>query len=215
MAKVIQQEAKVEKKALESAVKELADLQKMQKYAVKEEAKTNASYGTALRKFRQEEIAFLAAQARFERAKADLQVPSSRTTSWQVTLMYELQAYEDAREAAREHARQATEMLQEKNREVEWLRAQKAADDVSTLALINCSCGTDKTSHSANARPRSACSRAKPKFSHHPSHLSFEIACCIIARSLSALFFFMLLSVRSLGILWSFPSAYPFSTVVL
>ena len=42
-----------------------------------------------------------------------------------------MQAYEDAREAARDHAREATEMLQEKNREVEWLRAQKAADDVS------------------------------------------------------------------------------------
>ena len=38
-----------------------------------------------------------------------------------------------AREVAREHASQATEMLQEKNREVEWLRAQKAADDVSIL----------------------------------------------------------------------------------
>lgn len=42
-----------------------------------------------------------------------------------------LQAHETAREAAREHARQATEMLQEQNREVEWLRAQKGADDVS------------------------------------------------------------------------------------
>ena len=42
-----------------------------------------------------------------------------------------LQSFEDAREAAREHAQEATEMLQEKNREIEWLRAQKAADDVS------------------------------------------------------------------------------------
>ena len=45
------------------------------------------------------------------------------------------QAFEDAREAARDHAREATEMLQEKNREVEWLRAQKAVDDVSPFVL--------------------------------------------------------------------------------
>ena len=72
-----------------------------------------------MQKFHVEELAFLAAQAKFERAQADLQ------------------AHEDAREAAREHARQATEMLQEKTREVEWLRAQKAADDVSTLSYFD------------------------------------------------------------------------------
>lgn len=118
LAKVIQQEAKVEKRALEASVRELAELQKLQKYAVKEEAKANAAYGHALQKFHQEELAFLAAQARFERAKADLM------------------AHEDAREAAREHAQQATEMLQEKSREVEWLRAQKAADDREREAKI-------------------------------------------------------------------------------
>ena len=42
-----------------------------------------------------------------------------------------LQADEDARDASRNDARETTEMLQDKNREVEWLRAQKAADDVS------------------------------------------------------------------------------------
>lgn len=35
VAKVIKQEAKAEKEALASAVKELADLQKLQKYSVK------------------------------------------------------------------------------------------------------------------------------------------------------------------------------------
>jgi hypothetical protein len=136
LASIIKQEAKVEKKALEAAVKELAELQKLQKYAVKvssgsacvhslwlnaflqEEAKTNAAYGHALQTFHKEELIFLAAQAKFERAQADLQ------------------AHEDAREAAREHAQQATEMLQEKSREVEWLRAQKAADDVSAYQMI-------------------------------------------------------------------------------
>ena len=50
-------------------------------------------------------------------------------------VLSQFQAHEDAREAARDHAQQATEMLQEKSREVEWLRAQKAADDVS-LAIL-------------------------------------------------------------------------------
>ena len=83
MAKVIKEEAKAEKKALEQAVRELSELQKIQKYAVKEEAKTNASYAQALRIFHKEELAFMAARAKFERAQADLQ------------------CYEDARDAAR------------------------------------------------------------------------------------------------------------------
>ncbi|KIP07650.1 hypothetical protein PHLGIDRAFT_127525 [Phlebiopsis gigantea 11061_1 CR5-6] len=118
LAGIIRLEAKAEKRALEDAVKQLAELQRLQKYAVKEEAKTNAAYGTALHKFHREELAFLAAQAKFERAKTDLQ------------------SHEDAREAAREHASQATEMLQEKNREVEWLTAQKSADDREREAKI-------------------------------------------------------------------------------
>ena len=118
MAKVIKEEAKAEKKALEQAVRELSELQKIQKYAVKEEAKTNASYAQALRIFHKEELAFMAARAKFERAQADLQ------------------CYEDARDAARDHAREATEMLQDKNREIEWLRAQKHADDVSFQPIV-------------------------------------------------------------------------------
>lgn len=61
------------------------------------------------------ELEFFAMRAKYERAQADLQ------------------AQEDARDASRSHARETTEMLQEKNREVEWLRAQKAVDDVSGL----------------------------------------------------------------------------------
>ncbi len=66
-----------------------------------------------LRDFRKVELEFLAARAKYERAQA------------------ELDAFEDAREASKQHAQDATEMLQEKNKEVEWLRAQKAVDDVS------------------------------------------------------------------------------------
>ena len=67
-----------------------------------------------LRDFRKVELEFLAAKAKYERAQADLQ------------------AHEDARDASRSYAQETTEMLQDKNREVEWLRAQKAADDVSS-----------------------------------------------------------------------------------
>lgn len=43
MAKVIKQEAKAEKEALASAVKELADLQKLQKYSVKVRSRESLS----------------------------------------------------------------------------------------------------------------------------------------------------------------------------
>ncbi|EMD33995.1 hypothetical protein CERSUDRAFT_117516 [Gelatoporia subvermispora B] len=111
MAKVIKEEAKAEKKALEEAMKELSEIQKLQKMAIKDESKAHAAHAKALRQYHKEELDFFAARAKFEKAQA------------------ELQAQEDAREAARNHAEEATEMLQEKNREVEWLRAQKAVDD--------------------------------------------------------------------------------------
>lgn len=42
-------------------------------------------------------------------------------------------------------------MLQEKNREIEWLRAQKAADDVSIIDMYQISRLTDVLASSANA----------------------------------------------------------------
>ena len=41
---------------------------------VQEEAKTNASYAQALRVFHKEELDYLAARGKYERAQADLQV---------------------------------------------------------------------------------------------------------------------------------------------
>ncbi|KAI0359848.1 hypothetical protein OH77DRAFT_1394006 [Trametes cingulata] len=118
VAKIIKAEGKLEKKALDEAVRELADIQRLQKAAVKDESKAYAAYAKALRDFRKAEMEFLAARAKFERAQADLQ------------------AHEDAKEASKQHAQEATEMLQEKNREVEWLRAQKAVDDRERGAKI-------------------------------------------------------------------------------
>ncbi|KAI0719305.1 hypothetical protein C8T65DRAFT_802915 [Cerioporus squamosus] len=118
VAKIIKAEGKAEKRALEDALKELADLQKLQKVAVKDESKTYNAYSKTLREFRKAELEFFAARAKYERAQADLQ------------------AQEDARDASRSHAREITEMLQEKNREVEWLRAQKAVDDREREAKV-------------------------------------------------------------------------------
>ncbi|KZT07768.1 uncharacterized protein LAESUDRAFT_677672 [Laetiporus sulphureus 93-53] len=111
ISKVLKSEGKVERKALEQAIKELADIQKMQKNAVREESRAVSAHAKALRTFHKEELEHLAAKARFDRAQAEL---------W---------TYEDARETARDHAADITDMLKEKNLEVEWLRAQKAADD--------------------------------------------------------------------------------------
>ncbi|PIL35569.1 hypothetical protein GSI_02297 [Ganoderma sinense ZZ0214-1] len=118
VAKIIRAEGKAEQKVIEEAVRELSDLQKLQKAAVKEESKAYAAYSKTLREFRKAELEFFAARAKYERAQADLQ------------------AQEDAREASRAHARETTEMLQEKNREVEWLRAQKAVDDREREAKV-------------------------------------------------------------------------------
>lgn len=88
-------------------------MQKMQKDALKEESRAVATHAKALRAFHKEELEYLAARARYDKAQAELAV------------------VEDAREAARDHAMEVTEMMQEKSKEVEWLRSQKAADDVS------------------------------------------------------------------------------------
>ncbi|KAH8100831.1 hypothetical protein BXZ70DRAFT_1077448 [Cristinia sonorae] len=111
LAAVIKAESKAERKALDTVFRELADVQRMQKLAIKEEARSAVAHAKALRAFRKEELEFFAARAKYERAQADLR------------------AQEDIRDSARQHAQEATELLQDKNREVEWFRAQKAADD--------------------------------------------------------------------------------------
>ena len=90
-----------------------------------------------MREFRKAELEFFAARAKYERAQADLQ------------------AQEDAREASRAHAKETTEMLQEKNREVEWLRAQKAVDDVSELLVSRVDLKFSILSVAARARGQS------------------------------------------------------------
>ncbi|TFY52230.1 hypothetical protein EVJ58_g10130 [Rhodofomes roseus] len=118
LSKVLKSEAKAEAKAIEQAIRELADIQKMQKASLKEESRAVATHAKALRTFHKEEQEYLAARARYEKAQA------------------ELGAVEDGRDAAREHAREITDMMQEKSREIDWLRAQKAADDRERQAKL-------------------------------------------------------------------------------
>ena len=157
VAKVIVAEGRAEKQALDEAVRELSDLQKLQKSALKvrtpslhcahgggahagrgqEESRTYTAYAKALKEFRKVELEFFAMRAKYERAQADLQ------------------AHEDSRNASRSYAQETTEMLQDKNREVEWLRAQKAADDVSVCVFVNSNMCSDAEVPSANVRRRS------------------------------------------------------------
>ncbi|KAH9944860.1 hypothetical protein B0H21DRAFT_441514 [Amylocystis lapponica] len=129
VVKVLKSEGKSEQEAMKAAIRELADIQKMQRTAIKDEAKAYAAHSKALRTFHKEELEFFASRARYERAQADLQVSQRCVCETERTNRLPVQAYEDARESTRSHSQDITEMLQDKNREVEWLRAQKVADD--------------------------------------------------------------------------------------
>ncbi|KAJ6507991.1 hypothetical protein C8R47DRAFT_966361 [Mycena vitilis] len=104
LAKIIKTEAKVEKKALNLALKELGELQKIQKTAVKREAKAQSAYTHTLSAFQKHEAAFLAARAKYEASQSLL-------TSTTETL-----------EVSRNNAKEATASLQEKSTEVDGLR---------------------------------------------------------------------------------------------
>ncbi|KAJ7475978.1 hypothetical protein FB451DRAFT_1366601 [Mycena latifolia] len=111
LAKIIQTEAKVEKKALSVAIKELSELQKIQKTAVKREAKAQAAYTKTLTKFQKYEAAFLAARAKFE---------ASQST---------LTSHTEALEISRNNAKESTASMQEKSQEVDGLRTMFDVDE--------------------------------------------------------------------------------------
>ncbi|KAJ6513092.1 hypothetical protein C8R45DRAFT_1088173 [Mycena sanguinolenta] len=109
LAKIIKTEAKVEKQALNVALKELAELQKIQKTA--HEAKAQAVYTKALTTFQKHEAAFLAARSKYEASQALL---TSNT---------------DALEISRSNAKEATARMQEKSQEVDGLRTMFDVDE--------------------------------------------------------------------------------------
>jgi hypothetical protein len=127
LSKVIKKESKIEKEALALAIKELAELQAIQKANIKVcylprslwrpkitlsqiESKAHTAHTVSLTALQKHEHAYHAARARYESAQA------------------EALALEEALETSRRNAREATESMQEKMREVEGLRAQKGVD---------------------------------------------------------------------------------------
>ncbi|KAI4518452.1 hypothetical protein K525DRAFT_288372 [Schizophyllum commune Loenen D] len=108
---VIKQEARVEKKALNVVIQELADLQRMQKEAVKREAKAHAAHVKAVTAHHKAEEEYIAARVRYE------------------TTLAEMNAFGEALELARENARKTTESIQEKSQEVDALRTMYGVDE--------------------------------------------------------------------------------------
>lgn len=128
MAKVIKSEGVVEQKNLESAIKELSKLQKVQKEAAsvrilsphprayyshptQEESKALSAHNSAIATEHKSNTRFVAAKTAHERDVA------------------EVRGSLEALEMSRDHAMHQTELLQEKSKEVEMLRKNKEVDD--------------------------------------------------------------------------------------
>ena len=130
MSKVIKNEARVEKKNLDAAIRELSKLQKGQREAanvrkhhgisphtqltslrIQEEAKALTAHNDSIKSEQKANSRFLAAKTLQEQAQA------------------EVRARLEGLELARENAQNQTKLLQEKTKEVEEMRSLKALDD--------------------------------------------------------------------------------------
>ncbi|KAH9987317.1 hypothetical protein BJV74DRAFT_842440 [Russula compacta] len=111
LSKIMKSEAKAEKAALHIALKELAEIQKLQKASIEEEAVSHSRHSRALSDAHKAEMGLLAARTENERGQASLRAAG------------------EVLEASRRHARETTEMLREKMGEVEHLRIHKQVDD--------------------------------------------------------------------------------------
>ncbi|THV07301.1 hypothetical protein K435DRAFT_643790 [Dendrothele bispora CBS 962.96] len=111
LSKIIKQEGKVEKQALNVAIQELSELQKIQKDAVKRESKAHTAHTKSLIAFQKAEAAYLAARTKYETAQA------------------EMNAENEVLEIARDNARDATERMQEKAQEIDSLRTMLGVDE--------------------------------------------------------------------------------------
>ncbi|THH05862.1 hypothetical protein EW145_g4491 [Phellinidium pouzarii] len=111
LSKVIKAEAKAQNKSLDTALKELEHLQKIQKKASKEESRSLSAHIKAVDGAHKLHTKFFSMKAKYERGQADLS------------------ASEEQLESSRAHARDQTEALATKTRELEELRRAKAVDD--------------------------------------------------------------------------------------
>jgi hypothetical protein len=135
LSKIIKSEAKTKKAALHVALKELAEIQKLQKASIK--VMPSAPTGTPSHILffcffliiRQEGAL---SHSRHSRAlsdahKAEMELLAARTANEQGQAS--LRAAGEVLEASRKHARETMEMLREKTEEVERLRVHKQLDD--------------------------------------------------------------------------------------
>ncbi|KAH9960882.1 hypothetical protein BC827DRAFT_1267925 [Russula dissimulans] len=111
LSKIIKRDAKAEKAALHVALKELTEIQKLQKASIKEEAVSHSWHSRALSDAHKAEMGLLAARTESERRQGSLRAAG------------------EVLEANRKHAFKTTEMLREKMEEVERLRICKQVDD--------------------------------------------------------------------------------------
>ncbi|TFK99463.1 hypothetical protein BDV98DRAFT_470652, partial [Pterulicium gracile] len=119
LSKIIKTESRVEKEALAVAIKELEELQGLQRAAVKREAKFHTIHSDTLLNFQKHEEVYLAARRRYE------------------ILQAQLRADADALESSRQGARDMTLSMQEKSREIEGLRMMLNVDESERLLKLN------------------------------------------------------------------------------
>ncbi|KJA26225.1 hypothetical protein HYPSUDRAFT_132900 [Hypholoma sublateritium FD-334 SS-4] len=111
LAKIIKQEAKTEKVSLAVAIKELENMQLVQRNAVKSEARAQASHASTLEAYKKKEAIYLNAKKKHEMALA------------------ELNAETETLDTLRGNSREATERMQDKATEVDTLRKTLAVDN--------------------------------------------------------------------------------------
>ncbi|KAK0223287.1 hypothetical protein IW262DRAFT_1268641 [Armillaria fumosa] len=111
LSKIIKTEGKVEKQALGVAIRELSELQTVQKAAIKRESQAHTAHARALAAVQKTEAAFHAARTKYETAQA------------------QLQAETETLDSSRNNAREATEHVQEKSQEVDCLRTMFGVDE--------------------------------------------------------------------------------------
>ncbi|KAF9052484.1 hypothetical protein BDZ89DRAFT_1107695 [Hymenopellis radicata] len=110
-SKIIKTEGKVERQALSVALKQLSELQTIQKEAVKRESKAYTVHTKSFTSLQKYEAALLAARRKYE------------------TMQAQFNADAEALEVARNNAREVTESMQEKSQEVDGLRTMFSVDE--------------------------------------------------------------------------------------
>lgn len=117
LAKIIKSEGKAEHAAVKGSIKELERLNKLQREAAHAERKSQSRLSKWISKEHRARLRFLKEKERYEKVEGDLRNA------------------ENDYEERRDHAAGLTAQVAEKTQELDDLRGQKAADDVSLLSI--------------------------------------------------------------------------------